>query len=368
MKVLYITTIPSPYRIDFFNLLSKRCDLTVAFEMKQAKNRDPSWKGEELQFDSIFLKPILTMKETALCRGVCALIDKFSDGIVVIDGYSTPTGMMAIAYLRLKRIKFVISCDGGFIKQDNILKYLFKKNIIGSADYWLSAGNVSVSYLCHYGAMRNNIGVYHFSSMKDDEILHACDHSEKRRMRELYGIHEKKVILYVGSFIERKGVDVLLSATGELEDTVLVLVGGDSLEQYRDCMDKSRKCRILTLGFKQKNEMKEIFRLSDILVLPTREDIWGLVINEAMSYGVPVVTTRMCNAGLELIEDGKTGYIVSCDDIHDLSVGIEAAFLNMVDKKEVQDKIFLKIKDYSIDRMVDDHMTFFERIQHEIGL
>ena len=52
---------------------------------------------------------------------------------------------------------------------------------------------------------------------------------------------------------------------------------------------------------------------SDLFVLPTREDIWGLVINEAMSFGLPIITTRKCIAGTELITDGENGYLLEAD-------------------------------------------------------
>ena len=49
---------------------------------------------------------------------------------------------------------------------------------------------------------------------------------------------------------------------------------------------------------------------ADVFVMPTREDIWGLVINEAMAYGLPVVSTDKCIAALELVKNGRNGYII----------------------------------------------------------
>lgn len=55
MKLLYITNIPSPYRVDFFNELSKYCDLTVLFERKKADDRDDNWYGNRFKFKAVFL-------------------------------------------------------------------------------------------------------------------------------------------------------------------------------------------------------------------------------------------------------------------------------------------------------------------------
>ena len=65
---------------------------------------------------------------------------------------------------------------------------------------------------------------------------------------------------------------------------------------------------------------------ADAFVLPTREDIWGLVINEAMAYGLPVVTTDRCNAGLELIKNNVNGYVVHVDDKGELAKKLQKCF------------------------------------------
>ena len=55
MKVLYLTNLASPYRVDFFNELSKYCDLTVLFERKKAADRDDEWYSNNYKFKAIFL-------------------------------------------------------------------------------------------------------------------------------------------------------------------------------------------------------------------------------------------------------------------------------------------------------------------------
>lgn len=56
------------------------------------------------------------------------------------------------------------------------------------------------------------------------------------------------------------------------------------------------------------------YKAADVLAMPTREDICGLVINEALSYGLPVVSTNKCIAALELVSNGKNGYIIPAEN------------------------------------------------------
>jgi len=69
MKVLYITNIPSPYRVDFFNELSKSCELTVVYESKRSKERNAQWVGEaEGTYRAVFLTGIRSKTDSAFSR------------------------------------------------------------------------------------------------------------------------------------------------------------------------------------------------------------------------------------------------------------------------------------------------------------
>ena len=79
------------------------------------------------------------------------------------------------------------------------------------------------------------------------------------------------------------------------------------------------------VGFQSKDALAEYYRSADLFVFPTREDIWGLVVQEAMAYGLPVVTTDKCVAGLELIEPGLNGYLVPGENVPALGDAVEQA-------------------------------------------
>ena len=68
LKVLFLTNIPSPYRVDFFNELGKFCDLTVTFEGRTATDRNKKWKSDTFkEFKGYFLKGIRTGSDHFLC-------------------------------------------------------------------------------------------------------------------------------------------------------------------------------------------------------------------------------------------------------------------------------------------------------------
>lgn len=77
---------------------------------------------------------------------------------------------------------------------------------------------------------------------------------------------------------------------------------------------------IVFVEFKAKEDLTDYYRAADLFVLPTREDIWGLVVNEAMAVGTPVITTTNCGAGMEILKNGEGGRLVSPEDPDSLAV------------------------------------------------
>lgn len=362
-KVFWLFNIPSPYRVEFFNELAKYVDLTVAFELRGAKDRNVLWKSEENhKFKSIFMKPYLIGTESAYCPEVFRLLKEHRDSIIVVGGYSTPTGMAAILYLKANKIPFYLNCDGGFIGTDNLLKKKVKKFFISSASYYLSSGEGSDKYLIHYGAKPDKISHYSFSSFKETDIaISVKTKEEKVKIREILGINENKMIIFVGSFIHRKGLDILIKACENIEDTAVVLVGGSDISEYEKNISEKLKEHLYVVGFKNKEEVKKYYQAADLMLFPTREDIWGLVVNEAMACALPIITTDRCLAGLSLVKNGENGYIVPVEDVKATKDAIEKVFVGN-NVFEFGKKSLDKIRNYTIEQMAIEHRDIFESI------
>ena len=167
------------------------------------------------------------------------------------------------------------------------------------------------------------------------------------------------MILSIGQFIHRKGFDVLLRAAARLpEDVTIHIVGGHPTQEYLDLVRELGLTNIRFDGFMKKKTLIRYYQTSDLFVLPTREDIWGLVINEAMAYGLPVITTDRCVAGLDLVENGENGYIVPVDDDEALADRILLA-LNS-DPVAMGRHSLRRIQGYTIENMAKVHMDIFE--------
>ena len=359
MKILFLTNIPSPYRVDFFNELGKSCELTVVFEGDFATDRNKNWKTGNIEhFTPIFLNGWRLGTDKFLSFSVLKLLQK-KWNVIVVGGYSTPTGMLAIEYMWLHKIPFYLEVDGGFIRPDNKLKFWLKKHFVSAASGWFSSGKETTRYLVHYGANKAKIYEYPFSSLQEKDILPTLPTTEeKKELRKQLGIKEDKVIISVGRFSYQKGYgkgyDILMKASESLPDNIGVyIIGDEPTEEFSQWKKDKNLTHVHFVGFQSKEDLKKWYQAADAFVLPTREDVWGLVINEAMAQGLPIVTTDRCVAGLELVREGENGYVVPVADVQALAWAITQIFSQ--DYRAIGQKSLEFIKPYTIKNMVNVH-------------
>jgi len=361
-RVLFVTNYAAPYRVHFFDALGKYMDVTVLFSdpVETVTHRSQDWfeKGEG-GFRTVQLeKRVLTLKDENLCLDVISWLKKPYDAIVIC-GYSSPTAMLAMAYMKLRKIPFYMEVDGGIIRQESKLKYSLKKMLVSAPNRWISTGKYTTEYLAHYGAKKERIFEYPFSSLHETDIREKpVTTEEKMQLRRELGIAEDKVVLSIGQFIHRKGYDVLLRSAAALEPgTGVYIVGGEPTEEYTQLCRELELTNVHFLSFMKKEKLVQYYKAADLFVLPTREDIWGLVINEAMAYGLPVVTTDKCVAGLELVDEGVNGFIVPPEDHTQLSARIVQTL--RADTEQMGRASLEKIQPYTIENMVESHLKIF---------
>ena len=353
MKVLWLTNIPSPYRVNFFNELGRYCDLTVLFEKESSEERDESWKNSNIDyFKAIYLKGKSVGVAEAFCPSVIKYLNRNYDHIVVTN-YADPTGMMAVFWMKVCRIPYEIEGDGAFPNGHNGIKSTIKRILFHGARKCFSTATLHDEYYLQNGVNRNVIVRYPFTSVFKEEIVYTnINEEDKNQLKKDLSITEKKIILAVGQFIYRKGYDVLIDAAALLDKEYgFYIVGGTPTKEYIDQINRRHLTNIHFINFMNKNELKKYFSIADVFVHPTREDIWGLVINEAMANGIPVVTTNRCIAGIEMIKDTDIGIITRINSPNELARGIETVYNN-----HDRQKIIQVAEKYTIENMVNYHL------------
>lgn len=358
-NVLFLTNIPAPYRVDFFNEMTKYCNLTVVYERMTAKDREDEWYGTDMKYNVICLNGYSIGNDEAFSTKICKVIKERKNDLIIVGVYSTWTARLAIDYMLSHKIKFWISADGGFAKNDNAIKKLIKSHYISSAQGYFSSGKKTDEYLISYGADADKIYRYPFTSLREENILkEPIEIEQKKLLRKQLGLNEKKTVLAIGQFIHRKGFDILLEAAGKVKgDYNFCFIGGEAPAEY----DKYKSDNIQFISFLKSDVLAQYYKAADVFVLPTREDIWGLVINEAMGYGLPIITTDMCIAGLELVNGN--GKIVPSENVDVLAETIDSVLSDEEKQMEMGRKSLEIIKNFTIEKMVEAHYKVIEQIE-----
>lgn len=363
MKVLYLSNIPSPYRVDYFNELGKFCELTVLFEAESSTERDEEWKKYRFEnFKGIFLKGKRINTDTAFCPGVGAYLKRGVYDFVVVTVLASPTALLAVNTLKRRRIPYFYEGDGGFAGKTTGLKAMLKRYIISDARKCFSTSGEFDRYCTAYGAKQENILRYPFTSIRKEELLTApLTREQKREWKREFGIEEDCAIVSVGQFIHRKGFDLLLECCRELSERIGVyIVGGKPTEEYLALRERYGLKQVHFMEFMPRAQLMRFFCAMDIFALLTREDIWGLVINEAMASGLPVISTDRCIAALELIRQGENGFLVETEN----TAQMKEALQRLADSEELREQMsqvaIQCMERYTIENMAAEHMKVFE--------
>jgi glycosyltransferase involved in cell wall biosynthesis len=150
--------------------------------------------------------------------------------------------------------------------------------------------------------------------------LYTCDTGLYRPIgsQRHANAHDKlwpKVFLFVGQFIERKGLDILLGAYRRYRSMChspweLWCVGAGHLRPMLEA-----QAGVQVLGFLSPQDCAQAMARSGFLLLPSRWDHWGVVIHEAACAGLPIIASRKCYATVELVQDGYNGFTFPAGDV-----------------------------------------------------
>ena len=361
-KVLIVFNHPAPYKVALFNELSKYFDLTVIFERSKERDRSKAFYFEkEYAFKTVSIKGIPYGNMNIISHGVKNHIKHNEYDLIIMNGYRQFAELNAIKYLHKKKMPYVLYINGGIIKTKEckfVQKY--KTKYISGASYYLSPDKESNKYLVYYGANSEKIFNYPYATIHESEILNKkVSPEDKLLMRKNNGIVASKVFVSCGQLIPRKNYFELIKKWKTLPSDYTLLIIGDGKEKkkYLRYIKEHNLQNIKLLGFLPRKEIFEYYQLSDAFIFPSKEDIYGHVINEAMSQGLPIISTPNVNAAKHLIRNGKTGYIVPSISSHDFSVA-----LSQIMDDDTFEYCIAEAKENTLEKMALVHKELFERM------
>lgn len=356
-KVLIFTPRVSGQRAHYYNSLAKLCDLTVLSELDTPMNTLFDYNVVHKDFRHVIIDGIKFRINSyeALCLNYKKYFKNKNYDCIIIEQVFTPTAFLIMRYLKRNRITFFASADGGIVNHnENIIKFLIKKSFISLPDFWLTSGKGGKTYLNNYGIINDKIFKFIFSPYCEEDLpVCLIDDIEKNYLRSKLGIREKIVIFTVGQPIYRKGHDILLNAISEFDCDVGVYIAGGGPNIFCKKIIESLKSNsnIHFVGLINKERLKEYYSASDIFVFPSRYDIWGYPIQEAMAFGLPIVSSNVTNSAIELIVNEKNGYLFENEDVTDLKNKLKLLVNDDIKREIIRINNFNKSKIYTSENM-----------------
>ena len=172
-------------------------------------------------------------------------------------------------------------------------------------------------------------------------------------------------MLVVGQVADYKGLDVALDAAKELDQRLRFrFVGtGGKTEEFMSLVERSGLDNIEVIPFLNQDLLFKEYQTAGLFVLPSRQECWGLVVNEAAACGCPIVSTWGSGAAVEFVSHIYPKLLAEPDSYESLASAI-CAFFRLPDSEKNDYSLFLKEKSaqYTIEEMVEAHLDLFAEI------
>jgi glycosyltransferase involved in cell wall biosynthesis len=205
-------------------------------------------------------------------------------------------------------------------RRSRLLVEFMKTRFLRLCAAFVVAGKSSLRYLKDLGIAEQRI--FTAPNAVDTFLFAACAEEARgdaEKVRERHSL-PPRYFLCVGRLVRAKGVFELLEAYAQLSAEVraeigLVFVGeGADRAALTERASQIAPGTIQFAGFVHRENLPEFYALAEALIFPTHSDPWGLVVNEAMSCGLPVIVTSVAGCAPDLVQDGWNGYVVESAD------------------------------------------------------
>ena len=323
-RAVILTEIISPYRIPVFNALADTpgIDSHVIF-LAETDATLWQWKvyKEDIRFSFEILphwRRRLRGYNVLLNRGVATALEKARPDVVVCGGYSYLAMWQALRWARKRGVPVLLWSESTLQdrRRGRAVVEALKKYFQRACSGFVVPGKAAAEYLRSFGIPDRVI--FTAPNAVDNDFFRASASAAREQapaLRAKLGLPER-YYLFVGRLVADKGVGVLLRAYAQLEAGIrervgLVLAGhGPGRAEYEAQAAGIHLGKVVFSGFLHREELAAHFALAECLVFPTFSDTWGLVINEAMACGLPVIASSVAGAAAELVQDGWNGRVV----------------------------------------------------------
>jgi glycosyltransferase involved in cell wall biosynthesis len=284
---------------------------------------------------------------------------------VLILGWNNLHYLRAIYFAIKNNIKIILRVETNLKSTKNFFKRCIKNIILKfffqKISYFLSIGKLNRKFYLYHGV--KNKKIFPAPYFVDNKFF--LFKFNKKTLKKKLHFENKKIVLFVGKLIKRKNPFEFLELSKLYKknlDIHFIMIGDGFLKNKCSDFIKSNNLQNVSIvGFVNQKELREYYKISNLMILPSFYETWGLTINEAFASNTPVICTDNCGCSSDLVENGKTGFIYKSGDLDGL---YKKTKLILNDKKLsslMTKNIKKKIKNYSLNYTTES----ISKILHE---
>jgi glycosyltransferase involved in cell wall biosynthesis len=254
-----------------------------------------------------------------LASRVCEILDFVRPDVVAAAGWASAESYAALAWSRRNRVPTVVMGESQYDDTSRSrLREALKGHIVRMFDAGFAGGPSTRDYFIRLGIAPDRVALG-YNAVGNAHFAAGADRARADRQAELerHGL-PRRYFLASGRFIEKKNFPGLVrayaAARADLQDAApdLVILGdGDARSEIESAVAETGTADHVHLpGYRGYDVLPAYYGLAEGFVhVPVREQ-WGLVINEAMASGVPVIASTVCGATRAVMADGRNGFVV----------------------------------------------------------
>lgn len=269
-----------------------------------------------------------------ICPQVWAEIRSGQYDAVLLNGYAYAVNVLALLAAKTKGLPVLMRAETHLGLRRLRWRRWIRDAVMSIAfrflDGFLAIGSANRAYYRALGVPGDKIFDVPYTVDNDRFTAAAAQASQQRgEVRRRFGLPvDGPVVLFASKFERRKHPEDVLRAMARLRDrnqaVTLFMVGAGEMEnELRDLATSLALENVVFGGFINQAELPKVYAASDVFVLPSENEPWGLIVNEVMCAGIPVVVSDEVGCVPDLVKDGVNGYHMKAGDVESLAIALE---------------------------------------------
>lgn len=286
MKILFYINSPASYQFDFFeSLKKKKINFHVVYQNKEIKNF--KWKFKKNNWSTYLGKKNFKIE-------FIELLKKISPNTIVLGGYNLKLNYLLKKFPNIDKIYWLER-----VNESNFIKSIIRRKILSNrlkdASAILAIGNKAKNFYLKFNKRVFNLPY---------SILPRLNNNRKDAKSSNINF------LFVGQLIKRKGLEKLISVlkNNTFNNATFTFVGDGPLKKKIKSI--TIKKNINHYNFLNKKKLNQVYNKNDVLILLSEFDGWGVVVVEAMSKKMAIISNKNVGASLDLIQHKYNGMII----------------------------------------------------------